>query len=117
MWEKNKRLIFPLNTAWYSRPTFVFTFLNGDKEEYTPNMFTICGSDKPRENWRFFEEDGIICGKFPVSSMRMIETKNWEHIRIQWYGSSLRVFDFPSWETKEHLMSEETPARYDYYVT
>ena len=117
MWEKIKRFFWPLNTAYYSRPTFVLTFLNGDKEEYTPKLFTIYTGDEPRENWRFFEEKGILCGKFPISSMRMIETKDWEHIRIQWYGSSFRVIDFPRWETKEHLMSEDVPALYDYYVT
>ena len=117
MWEKIKRVFWPLNTAYYSRPTFVLTFLNGDKEEYTPKLFTIYTGDEPRENWRFFEEKGILCGKFPISSMRMIETKDWEHIRIQWYGSVFRVIDFPRWETKEHLMSEDVPAYYDYYVT
>lgn len=117
MWEKIKRFFRPLNTAWYSRTTFVFTFLNGEKEEYTPNLFTLYGGSEPCENWRFFEEDGIICGKYPVSSMRMIQTKNWEHIRIQWYGSSFRVLDFPKWETKERLMSEHIPTLYDYYIT
>ena len=117
MWEKIKKFFLPLNTAWYSRPTFVFTFLNGNKEEYTPNLFAIYMSNDSRENWRFFEEDGVICGKYPVSAMQKIETKDWEHIRIQWYGSSFHVFDLPKWETKERLMSEHIPALYDYYVT
>jgi hypothetical protein len=120
MWKKIKKFLQhfqPLNTAWYSRPTFVFTFLNGEKEEYTPKLFTLYMSNDARESWRFFEENGIICGKYPISAMRMIETKDWEHIRIQWYGSTFRVIDFPKWETKEHLMSEDTPALYDYYIT
>jgi hypothetical protein len=120
MWKKIKKFLQhfqPLNTAWYSRPTFVFTFLNGEKEEYTPKLFTIYADEKPSESWRFFEKDGVICGKYPVSAMRMIETKDWEHIRIQWYGSSFRVFEFPKWETKERLMSEHIPTLYDYYIT
>ena len=117
MWEKIKKIFLPLNTAYYSRPTFIFTFLDGERVEYTPNLFTLYTGKEPRENWRFFEEDGILCGSFPISSMRRIETKNWEHIRIQWHGSSFRVFDFPKWETKERLMSEHIPALYDYYVT
>ena len=117
MWEKIKKIFLPLNTAYYSRPTFVFTFLNGERVEYTPNLFTLYTSKEPRENWRFFEEDGVLCGSFPISSMQRIETKDWEHIRIQWYGSSFHVFDLPRWETKERLMSEHIPARYNYYVT
>lgn len=120
MWNKIKsffRFLQPLNTAWYSRPTFVFTYINGEKEEYTPKLFALYGGEKPSESWRLFEEHGIICGAFPVSAMRMIETKDWEHIHIQWYGSSFHVFDLPQWETKERLMSEHIPALYDYYVT
>lgn len=117
MLEKIKKIFLPLNTAYYSRPTFIFTFLNGEKVEYTPNLFTLYTGKEPRGNWRFFEEDGVLCGSFPISSMQRIETKDWEHIRIQWYGSSFHVFDFPKWETKERLMSEHIPALYDYYVT
>ena len=120
MWKKINKFLQhfrPLNTAWYSRPTFVFTFLNGEKEEYAPKRFALYGDEKPSESWRLFEEKGVICGKYPVSAMQKIETKDWEHIRIQWYGSSFHIFDLPMCESKERLMSEEVPARYNYYVT
>lgn len=114
MFKFIRDFLFPLNTAYYSRCTFCFTYMNEKEVIYTPRFYALYGGSTPSENWRMFEEDGVICGQYPLAAMKKIEVLEWEHVPVYWRGSAFKVLDFPKWESEERL---RTPYRRKQYFT
>lgn len=112
MFKFLRNLLFPLNTAYYSRCTFKFTYMNGEEIIYKPQLYSIYGSSTPSENWRMFDEGDIICGHYPLAAMKKVGAFDWEHVPIYWRGSTFKVLDFPKWESEYRLNTPYIGKKY-----
>lgn len=112
MFKFIRNFLFPLNTAYYSRCTFRFTYMDEKEVIYKPRLYAIYGSSTPSENWRMFEEGGIVCGYYPLAAMKKIEAFDWEHVPVYWRGSTFKVLDFPKWESEYRLRTPYLGKKY-----
>ena len=97
------------STGWYVRPTMRIIFLNGQEVTVKTKTFSLVLDDKPRYNWMWWAENGVLLNRYPLSAIQEVDVTDWETIAIKYQQSSISMLqhDFATKPEIERKISEK----------